>query len=234
MTIYEQIKAYCNCEEKINNNDIDEINLASVLTCWADSKGSTLLKEEREEYIELGIKPGSIYNFQPKYIEYDLDSFSFKLEIFNVATIEKEIVDIKQEDYLYDEATKQFYIKLDEYIPQVECTCDFICNPCKLENIKYRLIVNYNAGYELLPEFLLPVFCDMVEIVHAKNICVCPSCNSCDKASGREGQVIYYADGDVITVSLKEKLGEKFVNSYITQLSYLSLCKRDYLIGSVV
>ena len=232
MSVYEQIKEYCKCEESITNADIDEaINLASLLTCWADASGSTFLRSERQEYTEIHTtKNGNIKDiltFKPRYKNFDTDSFVFQIEIFNKTSFEKESFTIAEENIIFDELTDTFYIKTVDYKEPV-----IYCGGCK-EEIVYRLIVNYVAGYELLPEYLLPVFCDLVEIVHAKNICVCPNCESCNNSNGREGQTIIYADGDVVTVQLKETLGATLVNTYIKQLEMISICE-PYLSRGVV
>jgi hypothetical protein len=77
------------------------------------------------------------------------------------------------------------------------------------------------AGYEEIPECLLPLMCDALYWVNEKNKCDCESCEACDPTVNTDEGVINYA-------SLGGRLQEQFLNiltkQYFNQLSLISLC----------
>ena len=243
MTVYEQLSAYCGCST-INESDVDElIYVLSQMTCWnSGSDGSfcnTFLNGARREVIDLfdcTPKCGIIY-FYPFYYPFDRNSFSFR--VAHISGIEETVEDVTQVNWL--ESKGAFGIDLSDIIPS--CRCANRCAPCREE---YKLIVEYDAGYEMIPECILPVMCNLMDVIEAKNNCDCDNeCQSCTSQNTTVNpltgqlqtsvQTIKYASGDLTTVQLETEIARMLVESYKTQLGLISLCSsRKELWGTVV
>lgn len=245
MTIYEQLGAYCNCSE-MDDKDVDEaIHIVSQMTCWnseqpnnTDEFCNTFLSGDRQEIIDLPncIKKCPAFYFYPFYHPFDPNSFTFK--IARISGITEEIFDVTDVSYVYTKGA--WGIDLSEIIPS--CQCANKCQVCKDE---YKLIVTYTAGYEEIPDCMLPVLCNLVNVIHAKNDCDCIECVSCSNGqttvNPMTGQVqtsvqtIKYASGDLATVQLETELARLVVDNYKAQLSLISLCSSyKTLWGAVV
>lgn len=222
MGIYEQLKEYCNCIE-VEETDVDElINLISVYTCWTSKPCETFLMGERREVVELPncLEDCSVFKFEPFYVPFDADSFTFTL-------IEQDGINetaIPITELAYSSVDNNFRLKL----PLSKCECKPKCG-CEPE---YKLLVDYMAGYELIPECLLPVFCEALEWIKEKNTCDCSECQPCDPATNDVQGVINYAS---LTGRLQDYFLQILTAQYRKQLSLISLCtNRKHLWGVVV
>lgn len=223
MTVIEQLTEYCDCLTEVNEKDVDElIHLISVYTCWTGKVCDTFLSAERKEVIELPdcVCECDVFTFEPFYVPFDKDSFTFTLIEQN--GIEEYTTDIT--DYVYSEADENFRIAL----PLDNCQCQYVCG-CKPN---YKLLVTYTAGYELIPDCLLPVFCEALQWINDKNTCECSKCEPCDDSTERK----YY---EIDVTSLEGRLQDYFltvlVTQYIRHLSLISLCDRNrFKLWSVV
>lgn len=205
--ISEQIIDYCNCIDDVTDKDIEEmLELVSQMTCWGD----TFLTSQRREVIDVEPRQG-IYEFEPFYHPYDIDTFTFTLVEQN--GLEEEKTDV---EYVYSDTDECF--KMD---------FGFGCNS-GCGSPKYKLVVTYNAGYDEIPDFLLPVFCNILNVIKAKNTC------DCEKDCGCDENNVQYAKGDVVTVALETKIGEILQNQYLKELSRISLCEKNNIWGLVV
>ena len=83
------------------------------------------------------------------------------------------------------------------------------------------MIVEYVAGYCNIPECLLPVFCNVLEVIKAKNDCKC--CDDC--GCENQEQQVKYASGDVVSVALETDIGKLLVEQYKKQIGMLSLVR---------
>lgn len=214
--IHDQLKEYCGCVE-VHDKDVDElINMISIATCWMDKPCNTFLKGDRREVIDLPTCMDCAYEFTPFYHPFDPETFSFKL--LKIDGTSQTITEI--EDFSYSEYTGKFL--LDTGLPSCKCakTCKCACT-CECEP-EYKLIAEYNAGYDEIPDCLLPVFCNLLEVIHAKNDCSCDDCGCGDKY---HEDSIEYATGDVVTVALETDLGKMLVADYKKQLGMISLCE---------
>lgn len=223
MTVTEQLTQYCDCLKEVNDKDVDElINLISVYTCWTGKVCDTFLSAERKEVIDLPdcVCECDVFTFDPFYVPFDKDSFTFTLIEQN--GIEEYTTDIT--DYVYSEADENFRISL----PLDNCHCQYVCG-CKPN---YKLLVTYTAGFELIPDCLLPIFCEALEWIKNKNTCECNSCEVCDDSTERK----YY---EIDVTSLEGRLQDYFLTvltvQYMRQLALISLCDRHrYKLWSVV
>lgn len=205
MSIVEQLTSYCDCVN-ISEEDLAEmVNIVSAITCWRKNDCETFLTAPRKELFELKGCHECGITFEPFYHPYDKDSFKFYL--VSVTGTTEEVTEIT--DYSYSEIEELFRINLG-----IECDC----NQCGCETT-HKLYVTYNAGYEELPDCILPVFCNLLEIIKAKNTCDC-TC-SCE---GEEEQTIKYYSGDVVSVALETDLGKMLVEGYKDELAKISLC----------
>lgn len=208
MTIYEQLREYCECVEDISNKDIDElVDIVSMASCWCNSPCETFLMSSRKEIIELpqceNVCCDNIYEFRPFYHPFDEKSFTFK--VIKQKGLEEEEVET---EIVYSETDEVFKVKL-------LCEC----------GSTYKLIATYDAGYELIPECLLPVFCEIIDLIKSKNTCECEGCQSCG-SENPNNQIDYgvYPQGDLITASVKAELTNILAKQYIKQIGLISLC----------
>lgn len=226
--IIDQIKAYCNCD-CVNNDDIEDrdveelIELVSMATCWMQSPCETFLSAERSEVIELPscLCDCDVYEFYPFYHPFDASSFNFIL--VKQEGIEEETFEITE--FKYSEVDGCFKIQL----PIPSCKCRNICG-CEL---KYKLLVKYVAGYEELPECILPVFCEALQWVSEKNSCGCSDCQACSNET--ELITADYENGATIADRLADYFIKSLAEQYKRELSLISLCRpRSKVWGFVV
>ena len=213
----ESLKEYCDCLDEITEKDINElVTLISMMTGWAVNPCDTFLTGERREIIDLPSCADCPIEFEPYYHPFVEDSFKFYL--VKQKGIEETVTEIT--DFAYHSDGK---FRID------------IGNPCKCQNCecgcppKYKLIAEYTAGYEDIPECLLPVFCNVLEVIHAKNDCKCDDCG----CENQEEQV-RYATGDVVSVQLETDIGKILVETYKNQIGFLSLVQPKTFWGMVV
>lgn len=222
MTIYDQLKEYCDCID-VNERDVDElINLISSYTCWMQKPCETFLQAERKEVKDLPdcVCDCDIYEFEPFYAPFDPESFTFTLiEQNGIQEIATPIT-----NFGYSEADEKFRLEL----PLPNCDCRPNCG-CKS---KYKLLVTYVAGYESLPECLLPLMCEALQWIKEKNTCDCSECEPCNQNERDMRTQINYT---TLTGRLQEHFLTVLTVQYFRQLSLISLCTRKgYLWGVVV
>ena len=214
LTPFEQLTEYCDCQN-VNDKDVAElINLISTYTCWTQKPCETFLKGERTEVKELPnclCDECYIYEFEPLYTPFDVSSFEFSLVEQNGIT---ETV-TKLSAYNYSTVDGKFRLEL----PLPNCKCKPNCG-CESN---YKLFVTYVAGYEQIPECLLPLFCEALTWIAEKNKCCCEDgCDNCDPTKNTDEGVINYA-------TIEGRLQEHFLNiltkQYFNQLSLISLCQ---------
>lgn len=225
MNIVEQLTEYCNCMAEVRESDVMElVNLISLQTCWTKKPCENFLLSERREIVELPdcTKKCEVFVFNPFYYPFDKDSFTFN--IVKTVGIEEETIPITE--YTYSQWDDNFRMEL----PLPLCKC--LCNPCDCKPT-YRLVVDYVAGYEELPDCLLPLFCEALQYIAEKNTCDCSECQTCN--DGIQPIEIDYANGDTITDRLHEFFVDNLTKQYQRQLSLITLCRRaDDLWGFVV
>lgn len=210
-SIYDQLSEYCGCVD-VQESDVDEmIHLISMATGWGSTPCDTFLVGNRKEVLDLEDCIDCPIEFKPYYHPYDPESFSFKR--VEIDGLEETTTDL---DFGYIESEGLF--RIDTGLSDCACRTTCGCTP------KYKLLVEYTAGYELIPDCLLPVFCNLIEVIHAKKSCDCEDCG-CETNYGEADQqpVIKYKNGDVVTVFLENDLGKMLVEQYKMQIGMLSL-----------
>lgn len=222
MTIYEQLAAYCECE-KVVESDVDHlIDLISMATCWTQRPCENFLMAERKEVIDLPdcLDECNIVSFMPFFTPFEESSFEFTL--VKREGIEETYTSIHT--YAWSEADETFRLQLP--IPTCECQpCTCGCKP------EYKLMVTYDAGYEELPECLLPVFCEALKYVHELRTCDCEVCSPC---SSEVIDTQDYASSYSIRDRLKDFFVVTLTRQYVRQLSLIALCDRSKEIWAVV
>ena len=208
-----QLTEYCDCLDEVEERDVNElINLISTYTCWAQKPCETFLQSERKEVKELPncVCECDVFEFEPFFAPFDKESFAFTLIEQN--GLQETSIPL---DYIYSEADEKFRVEL----PLPDCKCKPKCG-CEST---YKLLVTYVAGYELIPDCLLPVMCEALQWIYDKNKCDCEECEACDPTTNTEEGVINYA-------TLTGRLQDHFLNvltaQYFNQLSLISLCQR--------
>lgn len=212
--IYDQLKEQCDCiKDGITESDIDElVGLISMLTCWTQKPCETFLNGDREQVIPLPecLCDCDVFEFEPFYTPFDPESFEFTL--VEQTGIEETLTPIT--NYKYSEVDRKFKMVLP--IPDCKCKPDCGCPT------KYKLIVRYVAGYEDIPECLIPVFCEALQYILDRKKCDCSECQECTNKYD-EATDMNYASGS-ITGQLKIYFVQTLANQYRRQLSLISLC----------
>lgn len=219
-TITEQLQNHCECLD-VKESDVNElINLISVQTCWTDktSMCQTFLTGERREAVDLPdcVCDCDVFTFDPKYVPFDPDSFTFTvIEQDGINETATEIT-----DYVYSAVDENFRMEL----PIPDCKCSPKCGCEK----KYKLLVTYVAGYEMIPDCLLPVFCEALQWIKDKNQCCC-DCEPCEKESS-EGVI----DESTLSGRLQDYFLTTLAEQYIRQLELISVCDFNTNLWAVV
>lgn len=215
LTPLEQLTEYCDCLDDVEERDVQElINLISTYTCWAQKPCETFLLSERKEVKELPdcVCECDVFEFDPFFAPFDKESFTFTLiEQNGINEIATEI-----SSYTYSEADEKFRLELP--LPNCKCKPD----PCGCGS-KYKLLVKYAAGYEQIPDCLLPLMCEALQWIHEKNKCDCEECEACDPNKRTDETQIDY---NTLTGRLQEHFLIVLTAQYFQQLSLISLCQR--------
>lgn len=223
--IYEQLSDYCDCID-VQESDVDElINLVSMATCWTQRPCETFLNSERREVIDLDdcLCPCDIVRFVPFYTPFDPESFTFTL--VKEVGIEETLIPVTE--FAYSEIEGVF--KIDPPIPSCECGCnECSCNP------KYKLVIDYEAGYEELPECLLPVFCEALQYIKERRECDCKQCQTCENKYDDDGVEVLVGNAATITNQLKAYFVTTLTEQYKRQLSLISLCRSNKWLWGIV
>lgn len=219
MTVYEQLSEYCDCQE-VNEKDVKElIDLISLYTRWTTAPCETFLEEERKEVVDLPdcVNDCDVYTFEPKYKPFDPETFTFTL-------VEQE--GIKEThtvltEWFYSEGDENFKMEL----PLPKCGCHPVCG-CEVD---YKLVVEYVAGYEEIPDCLLPVFCEALQWIRDKNLCDCSECQTCDT-----NEEVKEIDISTLTGRLQDYFLEVLTQQYARQLSLIAICDKETGLWGVV
>jgi len=232
--IIEQLTDFCDClpdelteegaEELIARNIKEMIQLVSILTCWTNEPCETLLNSERREVIDVNaINPcdckGGVMDFVPFYSPFDAGSFKVYLATLN--GVHEEIEELDADSYSFVSSFNVLKIDVAKYIKQDLCSC---CPPQR------KLVIAYDAGYDLLPDCLLPLFCDLLHVIYDKNKCDCKACVACDKGN-TEGEIDY---NDEVSPKIGDYLNSLIKNIYTDQLGIVSLCGCDKPLWGIV
>ena len=209
---------------EVTERDVDElINLISSYTGWMQHPCETFISDVRKEVIDIPncICECDVYEFEPLYYPFDKDSFVFTLVEQNGIQETTTVLT----NVAYSEVDEKFRMEL----PLTSCKCS---KPkCGCES-KFKLLVEYVAGYELLPDCLLPLFCEALGWIAEKNKCDCDDWQPCNPSENTVQGVINYAS---LTGRLQEHFLTVLTVQYFRQLSLISLAKRKgYLWGVVV
>ena len=235
--IEDQLRAYCQCVEDITSDDIAEmINVVSMATCWQRNPCETFLKSVRREVVDLPSCADCPIVFEPYYHPFDATTFKFYLvKVEGIEETTTEITEFKYSSLSSVKPSEQEdltmthgYFRVDPGLPSCKCGC----NPCCGCPPEYKMIVEYEAGYEEIPDCLLPVFCHVLEVIKARRECEC--CNDCGCDNGSEEHQVKYPRGDLVSVALDTEIARILVQQDKNQSGMISLCRgRKYLWGVV-
>ncbi len=218
MTIVEQLQEYCGCVDVEESDVVELINAVSSATGWAVTTCETFLNGPRTEYIDIDGCTDCPVEITPYY--HPIDPETIKAQLVTISGLVETYTDI---DFAYIESKN--VIRIDTGLTGCNCGND-ICG-CGTE---YKIKLTYDAGYDEIPDCLLPVFCNLLEVIHAKNKCDC----GCGCGDNENGQDVTYATGDIVTVQLETDLGKMLVADYKRELGMISLLRKRRLWGVVV
>lgn len=213
MTVKEQLAEYCDCIE-VEDKDVEElINLISVYTCWTGEVCSTFLSGSRREVIDLPdcVCDCDVLEYEPFYSPYVAGSFTFTL--IEIDGINETAVPIR--NYNHSMVEDKFRIELP--LQNCKCGCRTECG-CPT---KYKLLVTYTAGYNEIPDCLLPIFCEALQWIKDKNTCDCECVPCQDDSSERK---YYEIDYSTLEGTLKDYFTRVLTMQYRNLLSTISLC----------
>lgn len=222
-SVFDQLAEYCNCID-VEESDVNElIDLISMYTGWTTEPCETFLTADRKEVIDLPdcLCDCDVYTFEPHYYPFEPDSFTFTLIEQNGLNETATVIT----DYIYSMADENFKIEL----PLPKCGCKPNCG-CES---KYKLLVTYTAGYDEIPDCLLPVFCEALQWIHIKNVCDCAECEPCNANDyGNNENTI---DFTTITGTLQDFFVSTLSMQYRRQLALIAIYSRKHdLWGFVV
>ena len=225
-TIYEQLQTSCDCiklsdknDENFKQNVNQLIDLISIMTCWKNSPCENFLSSDREEVMDVDVInscwcDGGLMVVPLYYREIKEDTIQVFVQIRNGVKFEE--IELSEDDFSFNPYENKLYIDLSEYDTESVCNCEKV----------HKLIVRYTAGFELLPNCLLPVFCDFLSYVVKMNQCDC-NCNTCEDDTENDEPV----DPDTIEEYIQRTL---FI-AYARQLETISLCgNHKWFVGLVV
>ena len=223
MTVYDQIEAACDCfnENEISEADVDElIDMVSMATCWTLSPCETFLTSERREVIRLPecLDECDVITFEPYFQPFDVESFSFSL--VEIDGINETVTPIT--NFTYSDVKGVF--RLDVDLPN--CKCEPQCG-CKKE---YYLVAEYTAGYDLIPDCIMPAFCEALQYIVDRRKCEC----ECVECNYDEHTEILVENAASISNQLKVYFVNLLTEQYKRQLSMISLCDQRYSIWGLV
>lgn len=219
--VFDKLREYCNCVDNVKDSDIDElINLISAMTCWAQNPCETFLSDSRKEVVSLPdcLCDCSVFTFEPFYSPFDVDSFTFTL-------IEQDGInetEIPITEFAYSMVDNNFRLELP--LPDCRCKPSCGCEPT------YKMLIEYTAGYEEIPDCLLPIFCEALEYIKEKNACDCSECQPCEASYDSQGNIDY----SKLTGRLQDYFLTVLTAQYRKQLSLISLCKYSNRLWGVV
>lgn len=217
-TVYEQLYDYCDCIRKSDTRDykFDKnikllIDLISTLTCWKGSPCETFLSSDREEVFDINAIQSCYCDNGLMII--DLDYPEVKEDTFTVILqkregIKFENIELSENEYAYNPYENKLYIDLSEHGTNCQCDCTKL----------HKVIVQYTAGFEEIPECLLPIFCEYLSHVIELNRCQC-NCTTCQEDETEESTEI---------TDLEAYVKHSILVAYARQLETISRCKYKF------
>lgn len=236
--IIEQIKENCDClkEKDIESGLVDKsisqlIQLISTITCWTnrDMTCATFLSSDRQELFDInaiqqcGHCDHGLMDVELFYTPIVPETIKVKVLTRTGIKFEEHV--LSEDEYSFNPYENVLYIDLKDFI---------FCNPCSCDSVE-KVIVDYVAGYEELPECLLPIFCDMLSYLIEMNRCECAkSCDICDIDTVDEVTLTGYESEEQKTTF--DFVKNTITNAYSRQLELMSLCgrRRKRFWGAVV
>lgn len=216
--IYDQLRNYCNCiKEEITDGDIDElISLISMATCWQQKPCETFLTSVRKQVIGLPdcLDGCDTFEFEPFYAPYDVASFVFTL-VSQTGT-EETLTPITNAVY----STVDEVFRIDLPIPDCKCRPECGCPT------HHKLLVEYVAGYERIPDCLLPLFCEALQYIKEMKKCNCEKCQECENKYDADKVEVLVYDAAKLTDQLKVYFIKTLTEQFKRQLSLISLCDK--------
>lgn len=232
--IVNQIKDACPCfcdkkDEEVKALIENLISLLSVSLCWNDTLcGSFLygLREERFDYMPdcMTCVPCARYKKFPLFYHADgseLDIVSVTMHVYN--GLEDTTYTLTEAEYT---VRRGVLIIDNSNIPQNCCTCN--CD-------EFELIVEYNAGYKMLPDCLLPLFCDLL-VSMSLSLTGCGSINECCEMSKPKAFQILKSKkiGEITKTWEVDRTHTSYIysqmlsNAKLARIAQLSCCNNDY------
>lgn len=224
--IISQLRDNCDCisenewsNTKLEQNISEFLDLISTMTCWKTKACETLLMSEREEIFDIeslkfecGVCDSGLVT---KTLYFDLiQEESVKVKILIKSGIKIEIIELDDELYAFNPYTNEIYVDLSDYVFDDECTCEKII----------KMIVTYDAGYEILPECLFPILCDFLDYVFDMNKCTCGACTTCESDSTQDVVIVEGETDNSEFISIKLQIRNIIASNYMRQLEFISLC----------
>jgi len=222
-TIKEQLETNCDClpevDERLFERVLDSvISYISQITCWRTELCETFLNEERIELIPINNLEccgcdDRLMTITPRFFEM-IDMDSFKVEFITVMGLSEDVVEIDSEYFSFIESMNELRIDLSRY---------YSCNPCCPPETIVR--IRYYAGFDLIPDCLLGLFCDLMRVLYDQMKCDCGTCQPCEAKTNLMGEV---DEDEIVNKTLDNFLNDVVIKGYINNLSMMSLCLGEH------
>lgn len=236
--ILDQVRNYCDCVDDVSDEELLQyitrlIAYLSVATCWKSDTCETFLKSMRRETFKIdkvvwNCCEQGIYKTNLHYPMVDFSNAVLTLVHRN--GIKDEEIILSATEFFYSEYLNELRVDLKPYLPNPKCV------PCPVD---YHLVVEYEAGYDEIPECIMFDFCHILNIL-LNSDAGCSDCEDCD-----DYEVMSYgshlvgkrADGIAYTWKVDDRDVDlrisRLMNLMIFQnLSMLNICKDIRVVNS--
>lgn len=226
--IIEQLKVNCDCisedewtdRSKLEANITEFLDLISTMTCWKTKACENLLLSERQEIFdidEMSRECNTCDNgLVVKQLYFDLireESITVRIVVREGIRIQE--IEIPKELFSLNPYTDELYVDLSDYIYEYDiCSCEKII----------KMVVTYDAGYEVLPDCLFPILCDFLDYIIDMNKCTCGACSTCETDSTQDVVIVEGETDNSEFISVKLQIRNLITSTYMRQLEFISLC----------
>jgi len=228
-----QVRDYCDCLDDLNDMELEKLLnrvlfQISLLTGWSNELCDTLLNGYRRQVFHVKHVDMCSCCENDKILKYKLKypfvkSTQIVSKVYYQSGLRDICIDVNPDDIFYSHLDDELRIDISNYITREEC------NKCKVD---YKLLVEYCAGYDELPECVLPIICTIIQFIKNEQSCggcgVCTSCLENEKladgavlSSKSVGEINYAWTKD--TTTLDSKISDLLTNSFMQTLGTISI-----------
>lgn len=216
------------------------LRLFSLVTCWTDTSDDLFLMQTRKQQVSLkqmnGCRRNCCYCDEDQIVIpleyaplYDVDECMYVSGTISVVVRGKIIREEISLEYLKDHTdpfTGKLYIMRDDF-PDVLLANRDCCCLCERE---CTITLEYNAGYETIPDGLLPLICPLLSKIDAAKVGLADCASAMTEVVGllkrkKVGNVEYeWSDKDSNTAVTQALFTDIFDIGMLAELEAISRC----------